>query len=174
MTKHIFIINGQGGVGKDTICSIVANHYCTRSISAIDKFKSIARQLGWNEEKDLKSRKFLSELKRLSSEYNDFPLQNLVSNIEQLITRYFDIIFIHMREPKEIDRLKEKLQWMNQVFGWEIHTLLIKRNEDETFGNEADDGVNNYEYDYVYINDKPLEELENDFMPWFNKIIGKE
>jgi len=39
MEKQIIIINGQGGVGKDTVCNILKKYYQIRIVSAIDKIK---------------------------------------------------------------------------------------------------------------------------------------
>jgi hypothetical protein len=39
----------------------------------------------------------------------------------------------------------------------------------------ADDNVDSYEYDYVYHNDKPLAEVDDDFLSFFEEnIMGKE
>lgn len=163
--KHIFVINGQGGCGKDTICEIVAKHYKTVNVSSIDPIKKAAKMLGWDGTKDDDSRKFLHDLKMSSVEYNDYPMAYVLGEIYFFIKMsLYPIMFIHIREPEEIDRLKS-------LSPQEIHTLLIKRGEDRDFGNDADDCVNNYTYDYVYENNKPLEELEDDFMKWFDKII---
>ena len=42
MNKQIIIINGQGGVGKDTICDIVKKYYGVKIVSSIDMIKAIA------------------------------------------------------------------------------------------------------------------------------------
>ena len=62
------------------------------------------------------------------------------------------VVFIHVREPKEIERLKIALN---------ANTLLIKNdNIMSEFGNHADDMVENYEYDYVITNNGTLQDLE--------------
>lgn len=74
--KTVIIINGKGGVDKDTLCDIAAYYYLVKNVSTIDPFKEIARKYaGWNGEKDLKSRKFLSDLKQLFIDYNDTPMR---------------------------------------------------------------------------------------------------
>jgi adenylate kinase family enzyme len=67
MTKLAFVINGSGGAGKDTLCELAAKHFKTVNVSSIDPIKKIARENGWNGEKDLKSRKFLADLKQVFS-----------------------------------------------------------------------------------------------------------
>ena len=57
--KIVIIINGKGGAGKDTVCEIAARYFNVEIISAITPIKDIARQHGWNGEKDNKARKFL-------------------------------------------------------------------------------------------------------------------
>lgn len=72
----IIVINGRGGVGKDTFVK-----YCMESplitfienMSTIEPIKGVAHLLGWNQEKTPEARKFLSDLKDLSSNFNDFP-----------------------------------------------------------------------------------------------------
>lgn len=166
MNKQIIIINGQGGVGKDTICDIVKKHYGVKIVSSIDMIKAIAIYGGWDKQKDLKGRKLLSDLKLAFSEYNDLPFKQIAHEIK-IFKNFRDeqILFIHVREPDEIKKL---------VFEYpEIKTLLITRGESQlNFGNMADDNVENYDYDFVFENNGELENLENDFMHFFkNKII---
>ena len=79
--KKIIVINGKGGVGKDTLCEITKKYYRTVIVSSIDPIKNIANQIGWDGTKDPKSRKLLSDLKRLCIEYNDFPTRYLVKEV---------------------------------------------------------------------------------------------
>ena len=166
MDKQIIIINGQGGVGKDTICDIVKKHYKIKVVSSIDMIKAIAIYGGWDKQKDLKGRKLLSDLKLAFSEYNNLPFKQMAHEIK-IFKNFRDeqILFIHVRELDEIKKLVSEYP--------EIKTLLIIRGESQlNFGNMADDNVENYDYDFVFENNGELENLENDFMHFFkNKVI---
>ena len=169
MGKTVIVINGKGGVGKDTLCNIVDNsgRHHVYNCSSIDPIKEIAKKLGWEEDdKSDKARKFLSDLKFISSGFNDYPLGCLLERYktEFMPTHGYDIMFVHIREPKEIAKFKLLIP--------NCKTLLVKSNRTERdYGNEADDGVDNYNYDYVYHNDKPLEEVADDFMKFFEEQI---
>lgn len=168
MNKQIIIINGQGGVGKDTICDIVKKHYGVKIVSSIDMIKAIAIYGGWDKQKDLKGRKLLSDIKLAFSEYNDLPFKQMTHEIKIFKNfRNEQFLFIHVREPEEIKKLVSEYP--------EIKTLLITRGESQlNFGNMADDNVLNYDYDFVFENNGELENLENDFMCFFeNKVITK-
>lgn len=167
MDKQIIIINGQGGVGKDTICDIVKKHYGTKVVSSIDRIKSIAVYGGWNGQKDLKGRKLLSDIKLAFSEYNDLPFKQMAHEIKIFKDfRKEQILFIHVREPEEIKKLVSEYP--------EIKTLLITRGQNPyEFGNMADDNVLNYNYDFVFENNGKLENLENDFIEFFKSKMLK-
>ena len=80
MNKAVIIINGAGGVGKDTLCDAAATSYKTRNISTITPIKEIAAQCGWNGAKDNKSRKFLSDMKKgYSLFYYTFAFFSIIS-----------------------------------------------------------------------------------------------
>ena len=61
MKQLAIVINGCGGVGKDTLCQMAARHYKVRNISSVTPIKELAVQCGWNGAKDNRSRKFLSD-----------------------------------------------------------------------------------------------------------------
>ena len=63
MKRTVIIINGRGGVGKDSICEIVAKHYHTAIVSTIDDVKEAARCIGWEGGKEAKDRALLSASK---------------------------------------------------------------------------------------------------------------
>ena len=67
MNKQVFIINGSGGVGKDTFVELVSKVFnlSVMNFSSVDKVKEIARIIGWTGGKTEKDRKFLSDLKLL-------------------------------------------------------------------------------------------------------------
>ena len=103
MEKLVIIINGVGGVGKDTLCDFAAKYYKIRKISAITPIKEIAQHYGWNGEKDERSRKFLSDVKRAFIEYNDLPTQYLLKQYEKFKKSEDEILFVHIREKEEIE-----------------------------------------------------------------------
>lgn len=171
MKKLVIVINGSGGVGKDTLCELAAKHYKVKNISSITPIKRIAAQCGWDGSKDDKSRRFLSDLKLLCVEYNDYPTRWALD--EYLAFRESDeeIMFVHIREPQEIEKFV-------RATDGEAMTLLIRggeRMKKSEYGNVSDDSVENYSYDRYFVNDRTLAEAEVDFCRMLAEILsGKE
>ena len=166
--KTVVIINGNGGVGNDTLCEFAETAYKTRNISAITPIKKIASENGWNGEKDAKSRKFLADLKQIFVEYNDLPFKYLMDEYREFLKSDEQILFVHIREAAEIDKFKQGVKEIPCI------SLLIRRHnmEKKNWGNEADDKVEEYCYDFSYDNDKMLEEAQKDFPEFLKQILS--
>ncbi|MCI9177489.1 MAG: hypothetical protein HFJ28_02685 [Clostridia bacterium] len=161
--KQIIIINGSGGVGKDTFVEYCTKYIRVLNISSVDKVKQAATILtGWNGEKDEKSRKLLSDLKEIGINYNDAPLQYICSMVEEFQQSENELMFIHIREGKEIEKCKNTIQ---------AKTLLVtNKNVLTIVSNHSDKEVEEYTYDYHIANDGTLEELENVAKEFIEKL----
>ena len=160
----IVIINGAPRSGKDTFVGFCLDELKEygHAFSTVDFVKDIARECGWNGEKTPKDRKFLSDLKDLLAEWNDVPYQMIrreIAKIRLLAEQYnIDhdkfVIFIHCREPKEIQRFVEE---------YDAITVLVRRFEVENLeqSNHADSEFFNYKYDVEVMNNSTLDELKN-------------
>ena len=155
LSKQIFIINGSGGVGKDTFCEKCGHYTDVKVISSIELVKHFATEMGWNGQKTPKDRKFLSDLKDLLTRYNDLPFRDIkrkVNEFKQDTDNMF--LFIHIREPKEIERAKNEFN-AKTVLVWNKNVSLIN-------SNHADANVYDYTYDVLIDNSGTLEELEHE------------
>ena len=160
MDKQIFIINGSGGVGKDTFVDLVSvelndklKHFHTViNYSSVDKVKEIARKIGWDGKKSEKDRKFLSDLKILTSSYCDMPFESMKNKmIEFLGDEESKLLFLHIREPEEIERA---------VKAFKAKTILIVRDSVRHItSNMGDKNVFKYKYDFVIENNGTIEDL---------------
>ncbi len=153
MKKQVIIINGTGGSGKDTFVGFCSEFANVTNISSVDKVKEAANILvGWNGEKDEKSRKLLVDLKRLSLDYNDYPTQYIKEQYDIFKNNKSEVLFIHIREIDEIEKIKKLL---------DAKTLLITNSRVALImSNSSDANVLKYEYDYKIENDGTLEELK--------------
>jgi hypothetical protein len=168
MTKLAFVINGSGGAGKDTLCEFAAKHFKTVNVSTIDPIKKIARENGWNGEKDLKSRKFLADLKQVFAEYNDLPTVYTIEKYKEFLESENELFFVHIREGEQIAHFLDEAKKV----GIAPKTLLIRSKRCEAvYGNASDDDVEKYSYDYYYDNDIPLDEAEVAFCEFLENII---
>lgn len=153
MNKHIFILNGIGGCGKDTFGEFMTDIMPTMHYSSVSKVKRIAYLCGWNGGKTERDRKFLSDLKLLTTEYSDMSF-NDISNFVDLFSRndvIEQVLLIDIREPAEIERAKK-------AFG--AKTILIKNDRvPKIESNMADAGVFDYDYDVVIENNGTLDEF---------------
>lgn len=168
--KLVVIINGRGGVGKDTFCNVISDCCNVLNVSSIDPVKEIARTVGWQNGKEFKDRKFLSDMKSLLVEYNDYPTQYLLSEYKRFMEDdIYQVMFVHIREPKEIEKFRA-------LIDGRCITLKITRSDIENvvFGNSSDDNVDDYNYDYTYHNDTPLESVSLEMLKYFNTILDSE
>lgn len=159
MSTKIVIINGYPTAGKDTFCNFMrayASEFGEKitSISTIDPVIPMAMAMGWDGEKTSANRKFLSQLKSITSEWCDLPFTQTCAKIGCLTTKRKppQIIFIHCREPEEIDRFVKK---------YNATTVFIKRPNNKTkISNCSDARVENYFYDYIVENNSLAELAE--------------
>lgn len=172
----IICINGQGGCGKDSFV-----HFCgcelngVFNFSMVDGIKSIVQMTGsWDGKKELRDRKFLSDLKDLFDGYCDYSFKHVLAGIAKGIYNYRKkdldnknemVCFVHTREPKDLKR------WHDD---YGARAVLIRRPDTEgEYGNHADDQVFDYEYEYYINNDGSLEDL-GDKAERFIKQIREE
>lgn len=174
----VVVINGRGGAGKDTFVNMCKRYAVCEAYSSVESVKQAAYCLGWNGDKSLSDRKFLSELKDLSTWYNDGPFEYLrhiheIKVTEDALLRSFnrhprvDILFFFVREPGEIERCVKEFN---------AKTLIIRRpmDEDNKYGNHADDDVEKFNYDYISENDAGLEELSVMAKDFVDKILEED
>ena len=168
MKKAVIVINGRGGVGKDTLCAFAANKYKTRNVSSITPIKALASQCGWAGEKTDRARKFLSDLKALLIDYNDYPTTWALGEYKAFLAGDEALMFLHVREGVEIDKFV-------RATGGRAKTLLVRRASHHTgaYGNASDDLVEQYDYDYIFDNDLPLEKAEGEFLSLLDTIFAE-
>lgn len=159
----VIVINGMPRSGKDTFVNFCLDELGEygHAFSTVDFVKEVAKNCGWNGQKTPKDRKFLSDLKDLLTEWNDVPYQQIRSEIAKiyLIAEQYGldhnkfVIFIHCREPEEIQRFVDEYQAI---------TVLMRRREveDNPQSNHSDSEVFNYNYDIIIWNDENLEFLK--------------
>lgn len=169
MKKTVLVINGAGGVGKDTLCDLAEKHFKVRNISTITPIKELARMCGWDGSKDDRSRKFLADMKQLTVAYNDFPTNWALNVFHKFMENDEQILFVHIREPEEIAKFIKATEGFAKA-------LLVRGGERMKkchYGNAADDCVENYKYDYYFLNDKSLEEAELAFTELLSSILAE-
>lgn len=167
MKKQIFIINGSGGVGKDSFIEmiklaesrILTKHIEIGNYSSVSKVKEIATMIGWTGEKTEKDRKFLSDLKLLTTEYNDMPLNDMKRYVDVFMNLVkfgkARMLFLHIREPEEIAKA------VNEFKEYGAKTILVKRDSVKHItSNMADENVYNYNYDIIINNNGTIEDLK--------------
>lgn len=154
MEKTVFIINGTGGAGKDTVCEMFATLCPTRSVSSITPIVEIARFAGWDGVKTREARRLLSRLKEAFTEYNDLSFRYCVQQVQTFLESEDQLLFLHVREPEEIERLRKAI-------GPRCRTLLVRRSgvSGHPLGNRSDDEVEMYHYDAVIENNGTLADL---------------
>lgn len=161
MDKRIFIINGSGGVGKDTFVELVSTElndmlkkfHTVINFSSVDRVKEIAREIGWDGKKTEKDRKFLSDLKVLTSQYCDMPFESMKNKVDEFLKDEKSVfLFLHIREPEEIARAVKE---------FDAKTILVVRNSVQPIvSNMADENVFNFNYDFLIENNGVLHELK--------------
>ena len=163
--------------GKSQFCDFCIEYLNKReaygiSISTVSLVKAIASTVGWDGIKSPEDRKFLSDLKKLLTDWNDVPYKSTVDAIMQDYTklRSFGVsedkilFFVHCREPEEIKKFVERLG---------AKTILVRREEVEELqqSNDSDEFVFNYEYDYTIENSGDLDDLYNKAMNFINSQL---
>ena len=172
MNKQIFVINGFGGVGKDTFVELVSvelndklkRFHTVVNFSSVDMVKEIAKEIGWDGRKTERDRKFLSDLKSLTRDYCDMPFQSMKNKIKEFLeSEEGQVLFLHIREPEEIRRVVNE-------FG--AKTILIVRDSvTQITSNTSDKNVFDYHYDFIVDNNGTIEELQEKTKQFVNKFL---
>ena len=162
----IFVVNGAPGCGKTTFeyyartYMLDYGHVCM-IYSTVDFVKEIANKCGWDGTKTPKNRKFLSDLKKLLTDWDDVPFKKLeerLEDFEMTLVRYEcnpadGVAFIDCREPEEIKRICE-------TFGAKSILVLGREVDMEALNsNKSDKEVFNYDYDITIDNSGNLDDL---------------
>jgi dephospho-CoA kinase len=169
---NVIVVNGYPRSGKDTFVNFCKEKLGAFgvSVSTVDFVKYLAAQSGWDGTKTPKNRKFLSDLKDLLTEWNDVPWKKVEEVFESIKVECFQyglrdsdfFLFVHSREPKEIERFQKEYGAL---------TILIDREEVEgKQSNHSDAEVMNFNYDYIINNDGTLEELKMKAMTFIESV----
>lgn len=174
--KQVFIINGSGGSGKDSFIEILDKQFWEKcaigNYSSVTKVKEIAKAIGWDGSKTERDRKFLSDLKLLTTEYNDMPMNDIKKMVNYFMSVDVNILvprimFLHIREPEEIAKA------INEFKEYNAKAILVKRESIKHItSNMADRDVYHYDYNVVINNDGTLEELEEKAKYFMNDFLN--
>ena len=163
MTKKIFITNGMARCGKDTFAEFLNEITPTLKYSSIDKVKEIAKLCGWGGGKTEKDRKFLSDLKMLTTDYSNMPFEAIKTKVNEFLEdKEHEILLVDIREPLEIEKAKN---------AFNAKTILIINNRVKTISsNFGDANVFNFDYDITVENNGTLDDFKNNVRRFYDDI----
>jgi len=168
--QKIVILNGSGGTGKDTFSKLLGEVCYVENYSSVDEVKFAGKILGWNGCKYERDRSFLAELKDLATKYYDSPLKYMMKRISdfRLVRLNSDrsIICVHIREPIEIQKLKDQFN-EDEV----VTVLVVNSRISQILTNEADANVFDFAYDYIVQNDGDLSKLKDSAEIFVNDLF---
>jgi len=175
----VIIINGKPRSGKDTFVDLFTKmyNYRVKNFSSVDLIKDVIKKhFDWNGEKNHKSRKFISDIKKSWIEFNDGPKNYIINKINDDITlcensnlnTINNIYFIHIREIDEIYKLKKH-------YNNDCITILIDRKNftEKIYNNVSDDNLFKFKYDFIIKNDNDIEHFKNNIKNFINNEIYK-
>lgn len=179
---NVIVLNGYPLSGKDEFVKISKEKYYCYNHSTVDKVKEMALLMGWDGKKTDKNRKMLSEFKQFYVKWFDGPFKDIIRCIKfnkiQIETSgydaeipYCDNIFLHIREPEEIERIKQYCNTDNKL---KFHSILIERYElGDNDLPDSDIYINNYDYDYVIDNKSNLNNFKINVLKIMKTINNK-
>lgn len=149
----VYVVVGEPRTGKDTFIKYCQQYLEQKGIasyklSTVDNVKEAAKLLGWEGEKTPEGRRFLSDLKDLSSAYCDSPFRSLIN---KCVTSE-GYVFVMMREAAEVKRAR-------LLLGAEV-VKLQRLFIDRAFSNHADYEVDKIPADILIKNDADLQHLQ--------------
>lgn len=166
--RKIFILNGVHSTGKDTFVKYIndfgINAFHTSYVDFTRFMLSEARIDVKN--KTDKMRKLLCDVNTALEEYDDIPFKDCCEIANDFNKNWIDDdwLIIDCREPKKIERLKQKLN---------AKTIFIKSDKKITADNSADKAVaEDYEYDYIIDNTGSLDDLKNNTMEFIKTVTN--
>lgn len=166
------IINGLSNSGKNTFCEFCGDIIYTKSLSAVDVVRKASQLFDLADTKNkVRDRNFMGELLTLVDKYNDHSFcyiekqyNSFREHVNYALNDEEFIVFVHSRDPKKIDRLKEKFSATTVLF--------LNPNIDIDPKNIPDKDVMNYEYDYIIENNGTLQELQEKALNFTKEIMN--
>lgn len=162
--KKIYIVNGKPRAGKDTFAELLSKHCRVFKYSSVDKVKKIAAQCGWDGGKTEKDRKFLSDLKKITTEFNDMAYDDVAAKVAYFLkTDFFDVMLIDIREPDEIERAIE---------GYGAEAVYIQNiNVPSVETNSSDANVDRFVYDIIVPNNGTLKDFDEVVQKFYEMFV---
>ena len=120
--KLIFVTNGMARCGKDTFYEFLNEIVPVYKFSSITPIVEISKLVGYDGvTKTEKERKLWSEMKKLFTEYSNYPFKVCCEEIEKFYNNdAYEVMLIDIREGEEIDKLKKE---------YNIKTIFIENDK---------------------------------------------
>lgn len=179
----VVIINGVQESGKDSFINFVQS-YCNMdecanvlNLSSVDPIKDVLESFGWNGEKTEEVRDIIASIKKIWINAQNGPTMFMMNNILEWHKQGLgedNIVFCHVREPEEIDKLKRAISGMESM-GIEIMTMLVVRGDTMvTRHRGADDysTIIQHSYNKIIYNDGDIFELDEKAREFVNELFG--
>ena len=188
-SKIIFIINGSGGVGKDTFIKfldeiIFRNGGRLYNYSSIEPIFRMYQRLNnkthfkselYRDDKEEQLRYIYSKTKEMLDNCYDFTLKTVSTEIEDFLKKtlhdknneFSDILIIHVREPKNIEKIVNKFNIAHAI-------LMENNNVKPIITNDSDKNVKNYNYDILIENNGDIDDLRNIAKLFINRLYVKD
>ena len=172
----IILIGGKARSGKDTLADFIINKIssdskkvCKLQVSAYIKYYA-THYFGWNGKEETKPRELLNkigtEIIRDKIDPN-FHINRLIQDIKVLSYFYDVFVVSDVRFPVEIERIKKEFDDVTTI-------KVIRENNELTLeeqNHSTENSLDNYNnFDYVVINDKSLEDLEEEAMKILTEV----
>lgn len=183
----VVIINGAPMSGKDTFANL-AQSYCNNdesanvlNLSSVEQIKEALERFGWDGNKTENIRDIIAGIKKIWVDAQNGPTTYMINSILEWHKSHIgedNIVFCHIREPEEIDKLVNALSGMD-VIGIYVTTLLIVRDieqVDTEYSRDSDnpDIITNYHYEHIINNYYDLAKYDEIVCNFVDMLLEEE